>query len=180
MTHVVLGLGSNSNREHNISKAVRAINEIYGKIEISPVYETDPAGFSGCVFYNLVIGVHSDQSPGQIQNAMHSMEAEAGRVRGEKSYDNRVLDIDLLLYGDQVLYPKFNIPRDEIARYAFVLKPLSDLYPDLCHPVSGRSYLEMWQSFDGPLYNLVPAQFDPCLPTGKDPAQRRVRFAEDC
>ncbi len=163
MTHVVLSVGTNNNRKYNIRKAVRRIRDVYGNVEISPVYETDSAGFSGHAFYNLVIGIHSDQTPDRIQEAMHAIEIHAGRIRGKKDHSNRVLDIDLLLYGDQVFHPRLNIPRDEIERYAFVLKPLSDLYPDRRHPVSDRSFLEMWESFDGPLYNLTPIQLEMCF-----------------
>ena len=166
MIHVVLSVGTNNNREYNIRKAVRSIMDVYGKVEMSPVYETDSVGFSGHAFYNLVIGIHSDQSPDRIQQTMHAIEVDAGRIRGKKGHNNRVLDIDLLLYGDQVLHPRLNIPRDEIERYAFVLKPLADLYPHHRHPVSDRSYLEMWKSFAGPLYNLAPVQNGICFADG--------------
>ena len=77
------------------------------------------------------------------------IEAEAGRIRGRKTFDSRVLDIDVVLYGDYDSRNEgFDIPRDEINKYAYVLKPLSDLYPKLTHPVSGESFELMWQNFD--------------------------------
>ncbi|MDH3916061.1 MAG: 2-amino-4-hydroxy-6-hydroxymethyldihydropteridine diphosphokinase, partial [Chromatiales bacterium] len=49
-----------------------------------------------------------------------------------------------------------DIPRDEITRYAFVLKPLSDLAGDRSHPVSGKTYEQLWSEFDDDDHELVP------------------------
>lgn len=153
MTRVVLGLGSNINREENIAKAVRAIEARYGEIEISPVYETESIGFEGAPFLNLVLGLHSRMPVDRIRQDIQAIERSLGRVKARKAFDDRLLDIDLLLYGEDC-WPEYNIPRDEITKYAFVLKPLSDLYPDDVHPVTGQTFLEMWQSFDATSQNL--------------------------
>lgn len=144
---VVLGLGSNIDREGNIASAVEAIRAEYGRLEISPVYETESVGFEGAAFLNLVVGLHSSASVGEIRAHMQDIEKSLGRVKGPKTFDDRVLDIDLLLYG-ALCSAEFNIPRDEIGKYAFVLKPLSDLYPKDIHPLTGVSFLEMWRSFE--------------------------------
>ncbi|MYB35046.1 MAG: 2-amino-4-hydroxy-6-hydroxymethyldihydropteridine diphosphokinase [Gammaproteobacteria bacterium] len=154
MIRVVLGLGSNINREENIARAVSAIRDEYGQLEISPVYETESVGFQGAAFLNLVVGLHSSLPVGQIRTHMQDIERFLGRVKGPKTFDDRVLDIDLLLYGD-LCDPELNIPRDEIARYAFVLKPLSDLYPNDVHPLTGESFLEMWRSFEDSSQRLI-------------------------
>ena len=57
-----------------------------------------------------------------------------------------MLDIDILLFGGQVL-PDCNVPRDEIEKFAYILKPLSELYPDLTHPRCGRRFAEIWAQF---------------------------------
>ena len=148
MKLVVLSLGSNIDRENNIARAVEKIGCLFGDVDLSPVYETGSVGFEGPSFFNLVAGIRTDQPLLAVRDAMREIEAEAGRIRGRKSFDNRVLDIDVLLFGDQVLRPEYNIPRDEIDKYAFVLKPLADLYPDLTHPLTGRRFADMWQDFD--------------------------------
>ncbi len=149
MTHVVLGLGSNINREKNIRFAVKQIGDRYGEIEISPIYETAAIGFDGPAFFNLVLGFKTSASLLDIQDKLRNIEAAAGRIRGQQSFDNRHLDIDVVLFGDKNLRPDgLNIPRDEIEKYAYVLKPLSDLYPTLVHPFSGVKFEQMWLDFD--------------------------------
>ncbi|MCY4150419.1 MAG: 2-amino-4-hydroxy-6-hydroxymethyldihydropteridine diphosphokinase [Gammaproteobacteria bacterium] len=154
MIRVVLGLGSNINREENITSAVGAIRDEYGQLEISPVYETESVGFQGAAFLNLVVGLHSSSPVEQIRTHMQDVEKNLGRVKGPKTFDDRVLDIDLLLYGD-LCDSEFNIPRDEITKYAFVLKPLSDLYPEDIHPLAGIGFLEMWKSFEDSSQRLI-------------------------
>ncbi len=149
MIRTVLSLGSNINREKNIRFAVKQINNLYGDIEISPVYETASIGFTGAAFFNLVISFKTSTPLIDIRDQLRDIEATAGRIRAKKSFDNRLLDIDIILFGNKSLRADdFNIPRDEIEKYAYVLKPLSDLYPTLTHPISGVSFKQMWLDFD--------------------------------
>lgn len=147
--HVVLSLGSNINREESIRFAVKQIGERYGEIEISPVYETGAIGFDGPAFFNLVLGFKTSTSFLEVQGTLRNIEVAAGRIRDKHAFDNRRMDIDVVLFGDKNLRPDgFNIPRGEIEKYAYVLKPLSDLYPNLTHPVSGIKFKQMWLDFD--------------------------------
>ena len=148
MTHVVLSLGSNIESEKNIPFAVSEIQNRFGFLEISPVYETTSVGFDGPPFLNLVVGFSSDQDFMSVRDSLREVEAIAGRIRGRKSFDNRVLDIDIILFGEKDFSPNFNIPRDEIHKYAYVLKPLCDLYPDNIHPILGEAYHHMWDNFE--------------------------------
>ena len=148
MTLVVLSLGSNIDREKNIQFAIARIGEAFGDLDISPIYESTSVGFDGPAFLNLVIGLRSELPVLEIRDQLRDIEGEAGRIRGRKSFDNRVLDIDILLYGDENLRPEHNIPRDEIDKYAFVLRPLADLYPNHVHPLSGVTYASQWNDFD--------------------------------
>ena len=61
MTHIVLSLGSNIDREDKIRFAIDQITALFGELEISPVYEAASMGFDGPAFYNLVVGLNSDQ-----------------------------------------------------------------------------------------------------------------------
>ena len=160
MTHVVLSLGSNIDKEQNIARAIDDIRRSYGTLEISPVYETSAVGFTGPTFFNLVVGFHTDDFVADIRQNLRRIESVAGRVRGPKSFASRILDIDIILYGDQNLLDQgYNIPRDEIEKYAYVLRPLADLYPDLIHPVSEISISQMWQEFDTGNQSLVMVDF---------------------
>ena len=72
---------------------------------------------------------------------------EAGRVRGDNSFSSRTLDLDLILYGDQVI-EKMRVPRPDILEYSFVLGPLAEVAPELRHPVSGETIGDLWRRFD--------------------------------
>ena len=161
MSLVVLSLGSNINKEFNIRSAIQKLAAEFGDLDISPAYETTAVGFDGPPFLNLVVGMDSPEPVEKIRDALRKIEQESGRVRGKKSFDNRILDIDIILYGDQDYRSEgFNIPRDEIEKYAYVLKPLSDLYPDSLHPVLGRSFIDMWGGFDREGQSLVEIEFE--------------------
>lgn len=67
----------------------------------------------------------------------------------------RTLDLDLLLFGDQVMESPFRLPRSEILKFAYVLKPLVDIAPDRCHPLTGRSFAAHWGEFDAASQPLV-------------------------
>ncbi len=156
MKRIVLSLGSNIQPQANIDKAVREIRSIYGEIEVSPVYETTAVGFRGDPFFNLVLGFRSDDPLPTVIERLHRLETAAGRARGPKKFASRVLDLDVILYGNENWQTRgINVPRDEIERYAYVLKPLVDLYPDMVHPVLGRTFRAMWADFS----SVDPPQF---------------------
>lgn len=149
MTHVVLSLGSNIDRDKNIRYALDSLSRQYDKLDISPVYETSSVGFEGPSFYNLAVGIRTNEALQTVVDWLHKVETDAGRVRGPKAFASRVLDIDVVLYGKKNFRDQgINVPRDEIEKYAYVLKPLADLYPDLVHPLLGITIEEMWQQFE--------------------------------
>ena len=160
MTHVVLSLGSNIDRETNIRTALDKVQSRLGDLELSPVYETVAVGFEGPPFLNLVAGFDTDLPLLEVRDQLRQIEIESGRVRGNKTFDNRILDIDIILFGDQDFRPQgFNIPRDEIEKFAYVLKPLSDLYPNQFHPVTGKRYIDMWHAFDSSAQPVEVVEF---------------------
>ncbi len=149
MTQVVLSLGSNIEREKNTRYAIEQITARYGPLDISPIYETSAVGFDGPPFFNLIVGFEcSDELP-DIIDTLREIESGAGRIRGPKSFASRILDIDVVLYGDQNFREQgYNVPRDEIEKYAYVLKPLADIYPDQVHPILGETFSALWQKFE--------------------------------
>ena len=160
MERAWLSLGSNIHREANIRSALQALREAFGALVISRVYESDAVGFSGDAFYNLVVGIMSERTAGELVSMFRDIESDHGRVREGGGFASRTLDIDLLTYGDKVMEEgKLALPRDEITRYAFVLLPLSDVAGDEIHPVLGITYLELWQAFDQESQRLWPVDF---------------------
>ncbi len=152
-TQVYLGIGSNIERKKNICAGVNELKSRYGELQISPVYESKAFGFDGDDFYNLVVGFKTDFSIDELEVQLREIEYQFGRKRNETHYSSRTLDIDLLLYGDLVC-DKHELPRIDITNYAFVLKPLYDLDPDLVHPVIGETIGSLWKNFNKKEHSL--------------------------
>lgn len=147
MTQVYLGIGSNIDREASIRNGLVALKSLYGELQISPVYESKAFGFEGDDFFNLVVGFETEYDIDEIEVQLKEIELQSGRKKRDTSYSPRTLDIDLLLYGN-LICDKHELPRVDIIKYAFVLKPLCDLDPDLVHPVEKKTISELWESFD--------------------------------
>ena len=149
MPVVYLSIGSNIGREKNIPSALKALNELFGDLTLSSVYETDAVGFDGPPFYNMTIKFQSNEAIQELAKILREIEIRHGRIRKSAKFSGRSLDLDILLYGDLVLNDgKLQIPRDDIIHYAFVLEPLAEIAPDQRHPITHESYLEMWDKFD--------------------------------
>ena len=148
MNRAYLSIGSNIEPERHVRAAVAALNERFGPLTLSPVYQTRAVGFDGDDFYNLVVGLDTDDSAEQLAAACREIETERGRQRGSQRFSARTLDIDLLTLGNAIRDNVPLLPRDEILKYAFVLKPLADLAPDERHPVEGRRYADLWAEFE--------------------------------
>ncbi|GAB4509413.1 MAG: 2-amino-4-hydroxy-6-hydroxymethyldihydropteridine diphosphokinase [Sulfuricaulis sp.] len=163
MPRVYVGIGSNIDRENSIRGAVRELTTHYGHLTLSSVYESKALGFEGENFFNLVTGFDSAESIEAIKETLSRIESRLGRVRQENRFSARTLDLDLLLYGDAVRHDdKVKLPHPDIQRYAFVLRPLTDIAPDLQHPETGSTYAEMWRRlFDTEKQEMWKADFDP-------------------
>ena len=149
MATIYLGLGSNIEPEKNLGRAVRDLRRLYGEVDVSAVYRSKAVGFEGDDFLNLVVRLRSEESPLEICEQIEHLHNLSGRVRSGQKWVSRPLDIDLLLYNDRVIdEPPVRVPRSDILEYGFVLRPMSELAPDLLHPVTGKTMLEHWRQFD--------------------------------
>ena len=140
----LIGIGSNLRRSKNLRLGVAALEERVGALRLSPVYRNPAVGFDGPDFYNLAAAFDTSLAPNELVDIFEDIHRQAGRGRGGERNVSRTLDIDLLLYGDRV-QDEPQLPRDDVLDYAFVLKPLVDIVPDLKHPVSGRRLVEHWR-----------------------------------
>jgi len=148
MTKAYLSLGSNIDRYRHISAALDALQVHFGVLVISPVYESEAVGFDGDNFLNLVVGIETSLSVGELSAELKAIEDKNGRVRTGPKFSARTLDIDILTV-DQLL-GKFDgvcLPRDEVETNAFVLRPLADVAGDTCHPATQLSYADMWRDY---------------------------------
>lgn len=157
---VFVGIGSNIEPERHVRAALAGLEARFGALRISPVYRTRAVGFEGADFLNLVVAFVTEEDVHAVDAALGELEIAAGRRPGGRRFAPRTIDLDLLLYGDLVLEEQgLVLPRPEILKYAFVLKPLADLAGDRRHPLSGESYAEHWRRFDGEEARPVAVRF---------------------
>ena len=149
MTRGYISIGSNINKDEHIPASLRALEQAFGELTVSSVYESEAVGFTGDVFYNLVVGFDSDLEVKAVAKQLRQIELDNGRTKDSRKFAARTLDLDLILYGDLIVNDgRLQIPRDEIEHYAFVLEPLAEIAPDQKHPISHISYAGLWEQFD--------------------------------
>lgn len=149
MAKVFLGLGSNIQPQTYIRNALTALQEQFGGLELSPVYESEAIGFNGDNFLNLVALITTEMSVSELQKHLKALENKNGRDRNAVKFSGRTLDIDILLYDDITgLVDGVTLPRDEILKNAFVLKPLCDLSPNTRHPKNKKTIAQLWAEYD--------------------------------
>lgn len=149
MAEVYLGLGTNlGDKEANLDMAMEEIRKRVGEIlSLSAYYITEPWGFdSKNAFLNAVCKVSTSLSPLDVLLTTQSIEKDLGRMKKSVNgqYSDRPIDIDILLYDDIVLdSPNLTIPHPLMHKRTFVMEPLSEIAPELVHPVLHKSMKEI-------------------------------------
>lgn len=112
-------------------------------VHSSSLYRTAPVGLvDQPEFVNAVAALHTTLAPEALLDALLDLESRFGRIRGEKN-GPRTLDLDLLLYDDQLLeLPRLTLPHPRLHLRAFVLYPLAEIAPQLALP--GRGSIAAW------------------------------------
>lgn len=153
MSKVWFGIGSNRDRAHNIRAGVKALHDAFAgpqtPLHISRVFESEAVGFVGHSFYNLVAWVETTVPLLDVLARCKAIERQHGHDSRAPRFSPRTLDIDILLYDDEVCSTPIQLPRAEILTNAFVLWPLAELSAEQCHPVLKKTYAELWQSYAG-------------------------------
>lgn len=146
---IYLGLGSNIEPKKNIAAGLKSLMQIFSDIEQSPTYLAPPFGFVGDNFHNLVVSAVTELTIEQVVKALRQIEFDHGRPKQAVKFSSRSLDIDLLLYGDYVgCVGGYKIPRSDIDKFDFVLRPLQDIAGAERHPVSEKRFSELWQEMN--------------------------------
>lgn len=160
MTRAYIGVGSNIEPRKHIRHALHLLGERFGELTVSPVYASAAVGFDGADFLNLVVGMDVHTDAPMLLQGLHCIEEHCGRERKLRTA-SRSMDLDLLLFGEMRLQtPELTLPRNDILRYAFVLKPLADIAGAELHPVQGSSYSELWAGFDAQGQDLHAVDLD--------------------
>jgi len=147
---VYLSLGTNlGNRSANLAAALIHLAGFCVNLRVSSIYETEPWGFTDQpLFLNQVVQADTNLQPLPLLNAVKTVELELGRLPNFR-FGPRLIDIDILLYGRQVLQSyALTIPHPLLAQRAFVLVPLAELAPGLPHPVSGQDMQTLLAGLD--------------------------------
>ena len=161
MADVYVAAGSNVEPERNLARALDWLEHEFGTLAISPAYRNPAVGFAGEDFINLVVGFRTDDTPPQVKEKLERIELSCGRPRGAPKWAPRTMDLDLLMY-DQLVSdePGLILPRPDLLRRAFMLKPLADLAPGLLHPAQHRTIGELWAQFPAADHPLVRTMQD--------------------
>ena len=144
---VLLSLGSNlGDREGHLGSALERLGKLDGTCVrlVSQCYETEPLGMPDQPqFLNLAAEIETALAPLALLNAAKIIEKELGRTPGTR-WEARVIDIDIVLWGDTVLAtPELTLPHKRFRNRAFVLTPMAEIAPDAIDPVSGLSIGEL-------------------------------------
>lgn len=153
MANVYIGLGSNlGDRKKNITNATVILGSVMGDIKIlSSIYETKPWGFSSNnLFLNAVILIETDCTPETCLQMAKRIEEEMGRTYAHhERYEDRIIDIDILLYDDITIHTEsLTIPHPLIQEREFVLQPLSEIAPELIHPVLNKPIKDLLEELE--------------------------------
>jgi 2-amino-4-hydroxy-6-hydroxymethyldihydropteridine diphosphokinase len=143
MHQVFVSIGSNIDPKENIKIAKGFLNKIFD-CSFSSLYKTIAEGFEGNDFINCVVGFETNLTLFELQRDLRQIELKMGRTESQKGMSNRVIDLDIILYGDQVIKEdNFDLPSKDIEDYLFVLEPLAEIAGDIKHPVSKKTFLSL-------------------------------------
>ena len=146
MKTAYLSLGSNlSDREALLNEAIHRLEAAGIRIvRRSSIHETEPQDLlDQPKFLNMAVEVETDLTPEALLAAIRRIETEMGRQRTIPK-GPRTIDIDILFYANQIIASAdLEIPHPRLTQRSFVLNPLSEIAPDLRHPVTARTVREM-------------------------------------
>lgn len=156
MKTAYIGLGS------NLGDSARVILDGWaelGRIDgitaanLSHPYRTEPMGMeSDNWFINAAGELQTELNPAELLQSLHRVERQFGRRRdlAASGYQDRILDCDLLLYGDEILMSdELRIPHPRLHERLFVLRPLCEVAAGVVHPILKKSMAELLAQLQG-------------------------------
>ena len=154
---VFVAAGSNIQPEDKLQLAARELRRSFPDISFSPAYRNSAVGFAGEDFINFVVGFTTKQNPREVLAELHRIEELCGRPRGAAKWEPRAMDLDILLFGDLTCdEPGLILPRPDLVKRPYMLRPMADLAPDLRHPTLAMTMAELWAKFDQRAHLMAP------------------------
>ncbi len=132
-------------RDLHLMNAVSKLHKLFkGRVETSKSYESPSWGYDGNDYLNMCVLVKTKMQPHEFLPMIQEIEDEMGRVRTEERYEDRIIDIDILLYENQIIEEDdLTIPHPRMHRRKFVMAPLTELAPDWIHPTLNAPIKEL-------------------------------------
>jgi 2-amino-4-hydroxy-6-hydroxymethyldihydropteridine diphosphokinase len=162
MPRVGIALGSNlGDRLANLQaarEALREINTLGATFLQAATYQTEPLHCppDSPFFYNSVVDLAYEGTPFELLGLTQSIEIKLGRIVHHQRNAPRIIDVDLLYFGDQIIDTEtLVLPHPRIAERRFVLQPLADIRPDLILPGSTRSISRLLETLSSQEPSLV-------------------------
>lgn len=157
-----IGIGSNlGDKLANCRTAIERVAQLseYRIRAKSGFFLTEPVGVEGQDWYlNGVFSISTDAPADQLLKTLQSIETGLGRVKVKK-WDPRILDLDILLFGQDVIDEKgLTIPHPRMHLRRFVLAPMVQLAPGLIHPVLGKTMTELLDNLAEEGQTVIPLE----------------------
>lgn len=155
MSRVYLSLGSNIDARNNIKAGIEALNARFGEMQLSPIVESEPVGFIGDPFINLMTVLDTELPIPELSKQLRQMEYDFGREDNAPKFSGRTLDIDIVMV-DQLHGEHFDIqlPRKDLFEHGYMLYPLALMEPELVPPGQEKTVHELWANFPFPEQKL--------------------------
>ena len=139
MSLITISLGSNIEPQLNLEKATNEIAKFATLEKTSKIYKSKSVGFEGNDFLNQVILCEVKVELEETYVKLKKIDTEMGRVKHVNKFSDRLIDLDLLTFNDEISEGKITLPHNDILKYSFVLVPFAEIYPEFIHPVNQKS-----------------------------------------
>ena len=139
MSLITISLGSNIEPQLNLEKARNEIAKFATLEKTSKIYKSKSVGFEGNDFLNQVILCEVKDELEETYFKLKKIEKKMGRVKNVNKFSDRLIDLDLLTFNDEISEGKITLPHNDILKYSFVLVPFAEIYPEFIHPVNQKS-----------------------------------------
>jgi len=162
MVDVYVAAGSNVQPEMYLTRAVKLMEEQFKPLRVSPAYRNRAVGFEGADFINLVVGFSTVLPFAGERERLQQIEIACDREPNAPKWAPRSMDLDVLLFGDVISNePGLIVPRPDLLKRAYMLKPLFDIAPDVVHPTEKKTIADLWAEFDQAAHELVKVEIGP-------------------